>query len=156
VTTTASVRAATENDLEHINAIVRAAYSPYIDRIGKLPASTTTDFGPLIESAHVFIAELSGEIVALVVLTPHGDSLELSSLSVRPDRQRQGLGRLLVSFAEQRATTLGFEALSLYTNARLEELIRYYRRCGFEVTDRRHDQGFDRVFMLKVLNSDRR
>jgi GNAT superfamily N-acetyltransferase len=62
------------------------------------------------------------------------------------------LGRLLLDFAEQRALALGFKALSLYTNARLDELVTYYTQCGFDVVERRATEGFDRVFMNKPVN----
>jgi GNAT superfamily N-acetyltransferase len=113
----------------------------------------TTDFGPLVEAGNVFVAELSRKIIALVVLTPDGESLEISSLSVLAEFQRQGLGRLLLGFAEQRAVTLGLKALSLYTNAKLDELVGYYNECGFDVVDRRADEGFDRVFMRKHVSA---
>jgi len=111
----------------------------------------STDFGPLIAGGDLFVAEGAGEVVALVVLTAHGDALEISSVSVHPECQRRGLGRLLLRFAEGRATALGLKALSLYTNAKLDELVTYYAACGFAVIDRRHDEGFDRVFMRKRL-----
>jgi len=120
-----------------------------MERLGKLPASMTTDFRPLIQSGYLFVSEVSGEAIALVVLSPHGESLEISMLSVLPQFQRLGLGRLLLGSAEERARALGLKALSLYTNAKLHELVAYYARCDFDVVDRRHDQGFDRVFMTK-------
>ena len=43
--------------------------------------------------------------------------------------------------------------LSLYTNAALDELVEYYRRCGFVVRERRMEHGFDRVFMIKDVVS---
>ena len=92
----------------------RASYSPHVDRIGKLPASMTTDFGPPIQSGKVFVAERAGEIVASIVLWPHGDSLEISPLAVRPSLQRQGLGRLLPRFAERCAIARMHETQPLH------------------------------------------
>jgi GNAT superfamily N-acetyltransferase len=112
-----------------------------------------TDFRPLIDAGNLFVAEVSGRTVALVVLAPHEHALEISSLSVLPEFQRQGLGRLLLGFAEQRAVALGLKTMTLYTNARLEELVTYYTACGFDVVVRKPDQGFDRVFMSKSVTT---
>ena len=79
------------------------------------------------------------------------DHLLLDNIAVDPRRQRQGLARQLVAFAESEARRRGHAELRLYTHVRMVENIALYRHLGFVETGRGHDVGYDRVFMSKAL-----
>jgi len=98
------------------------------------------------------LGETDGTTVGLIVLLPKADNLLLpDNLAVRPDRQRRGLGRKLIAFAEAQARRLGFAELRLYTHEAMSENIALslYARFGFEETGRVHEAGCSRVFMRK-------
>ncbi len=146
------IRRASPQDRAAIEALVQAAYSVYIDRIGKPPGPMLDDYGGLIERGAVSVLEeRGGVIVGLIVLLPASDHLLLDNVAVRPDRQGSGLGRRLIAFAESEAGRLGYGELRLYTHAAMTENIALYRRLGFEETGRGREAGYDRIFMRKRL-----
>jgi ribosomal protein S18 acetylase RimI-like enzyme len=146
------IRRAQPADRAAVDAIVAAAYSVYVARIGKPPGPMLDDYAKLIDAGAVSVFEADGAIAALIVLLPKPDHLLLDNVAVRPDRQGQGLGRRLVDFAESEAQRLGFSELRLYTHAMMTENIALYTRLGFRETGRGREAGYDRVFMAKPLS----
>jgi ribosomal protein S18 acetylase RimI-like enzyme len=141
-------------DRPAIEAIVDAAYSIYLDRIGKPPGPMLDDYRQLIADGHVSVLDEPGEgIVAIIVLLPRPDAdhLLLDNIAVRPNRQGQGIGRRLIAFAEHQARRRGVAELQLYTHEKMSENIALYRRLGFSETGRLRQAGYDRVFMAKRL-----
>src|ERR1700693_6378583 len=108
------IRPAQPADRAAVEAIVAAAYSVYLERIGKPPGPMLDDYAGLIDAGAVSVFETDGAIAALIVLVPKPDHLLLDSVAVRPERQGQGLGRRLVAFAESEARRLGYSELRLY------------------------------------------
>ncbi len=147
------IRAARPEDRAAIEAIVQAAYSVYIERIGKPPGPMLDDYAKRIAEGSVTVLEdADGEAAAIIVLLQRGDYLLLDNIAVRPDRQGRGLGRTLIAFAEAEARRIGFSELRLYTHESMTENIELYTRLGFEETGREHEAGYDRVFMRKRIN----
>jgi GNAT superfamily N-acetyltransferase len=145
------IRQAQPGDRAAVEAIVAAAYSVYVARIGKPPGPMLDDYRGLIDAGAVSVFEADGTIAALIVLLRKPDHLLLDNVAVRPDRQGQGLGRRLVAFAESEARRLGYSELRLYTHAMMTENIALYTRLGFRETARGREAGYDRVFMAKRL-----
>lgn len=144
------IRRARLADCAAVEAIVAAAYGIYIGRIGKQPGPMLDDYGRLIAAGAVSVLEEpAGAIAGLIVLLPKSDHLLLDNIAVDPQRQGQGLGRRLIAFAESEARRLGQTELRLYTHVTMTENIALYRHLGFVETGRRHEDGYDRVFMRK-------
>jgi GNAT superfamily N-acetyltransferase len=149
------IRPARPEDRGAVETIVDAAYTVYIDRIGKPPGPMLDDYAQLIADGMVSVLEdAGGTIAAIIVLVPQPDHLLLDNIAVRPDRQGQGLGRRLIAFAEDEARRLGFAELRLYTHERMIENIALYTRLGFAETGRGQQAGYDRVFMRKRVAAD--
>ncbi len=135
-----------------IAGIVVAAYTKYIARIGKPPGPMRDDFSARVASGTVFVAERDGgDIVGLIVLLPQEDHLLLDNVAVAPEAQGQGVGRILIDFAESVARNSGFTELRLYTHQMMHENIALYARLGWTETGRHAQDGFDRVFFRKAL-----
>jgi ribosomal protein S18 acetylase RimI-like enzyme len=150
------IRRAKPEDRAAVEAIVRDAYSIYVERIGKPPGPMLDDYGALITDGAVTVLEdPDAAIAAIIVLLANPDHLLLDNIAVRPDRQGQGLGRQLIAFAEAEARRLGLAELRLYTHATMTENITLYTRLGFVETGRGHEAGYDRVFMTKRLGKSR-
>src|SRR5690348_18234901 len=114
------------------------------------------DYAALIADGAVSVLEADGDgtIAAIIVLLSKPDHLLLDNIAVRPDRQGSGLGRRLVAFAESEARRLGYAELRLYTHEKMTENIALYTRLGFHETGRRHEAGYDRVFMTKPIGPE--
>jgi GNAT superfamily N-acetyltransferase len=148
------IRRATPGDRTVVEAIVCAAYSVYVERIGKPPGPMLDDYERLIEDGAVSVLEEpNGTICAIIVLLAKPDHLLLDNIAVAPDRQGRGLGRQLIAFAVREARRLGHVELRLYTHEKMVENIVLYRRLGFAETGRAREAGYDRVFMRKELGT---
>ena len=146
------LRKARTDDRAAVEAIVDAAYSIYVERIGKAPGPMLDDYAGLIAAGAVSVLEdPDGVIAALIVLLPKPDHLLLDNIAVRPDRQGRGLGRRLIAFAESEARRRGYAELRLYTHETMTENIALYTRLGFRETGRGQEAGYNRVFMTKPI-----
>ena len=144
-------RLAIEEDLSAVEAIVRAAYSRYVPRIGREPAPMLDDYVALIRERRVHVLDWSGMVRGVVVLIPEADTMLLDNVAVAPDAQGQGLGRKLLAFAEQAAWDAGYGSIRLYTNEEMTENIALYSRLGYCETHRGEEKGLRRLSMTKVL-----
>jgi ribosomal protein S18 acetylase RimI-like enzyme len=151
VTSPARIRAAGTGDVAAIETVVREAYAGYVPLIGREPAPMTADYGSVVAAGEAWVAERDGTVVGVLVLRSEGRSLLLENVAVSPGYQGQGIGRTLISFAEQRGTELGLQEVTLYTNERMRENLRLYPRLGYEETGRRTEDGYARVFFRKRL-----
>lgn len=145
------MRPATADDVAAIEAIVQAAYSPYIKRIGRKPGPMLEDYRARVQAGGVHVLEHAGQVQGFIVLLADGDALLLDNLAVAPDAQGLGLGRLLMDFAERQALDAGFMAIRLYTNEAMTENITLYTRRGYVETHWAKEHGLRRVYMTKQL-----
>jgi len=102
------------------------------------------------------VGDRTGNIAGIIVIIPYSDHLLLDNVAVRPEYQGQGFGRVLIEFAERKAQRLGYSRIRLYTHEKMTENIDLYRRIGFFECGRGQQDGYDRVFMVKDLESTRR
>lgn len=144
-----TIRPARREEAEWVKALVRRAYALYVPRMGQEPAPMLADYGALIEAGELKLLEEAGRPVALIVLRPEEDALFVENIAVDPQAQGKGYGRALLAFAEDEARRLGLTAIRLYTNAAMTENLAYYPRLGFRETDRREEDGYNRVFFEK-------
>jgi ribosomal protein S18 acetylase RimI-like enzyme len=147
------IRRALDADVTAVRAVVDAAYSRYVPRIGRSPAPMTADYETLVAAGEVWVGDSGGRVVGVLVIRPSGDALELENVAVDPAEQGQGHGRALVSFAEDHARALGLAAVELYTNEAMVENLLLYPRLGFVETGRRVEGGYRRVYFRKALDA---
>jgi GNAT superfamily N-acetyltransferase len=84
-----------------------------------------------IAAGGVFVAEDGGALVGFSAILPRdGGDTELDALFVEPDRQRRGIGRMLVEHCVQVARVGGSSALHVVGNPHAEQ---FYLACGFKI-----------------------
>jgi ribosomal protein S18 acetylase RimI-like enzyme len=147
----AEIRPARAEEAETIHALVRDAYALYVPRIGREPSPMNDDYPELIAAGKVWAIEDEGEPAAVVVLEDTPDALQVENIAVRPESQGRGLGRQLLSFADDEARRRGYAAVILYTNVHMTENVERYPKLGYVEVGRGHEHGFDRVFFRKEL-----
>ena len=145
------IRPAGAADRQRMEAIVEAAYRPYLQRMDRQPAPMVDDYARRIAAGQAHVLEEAGMILGVLVLEPAEDHLLLDNVAVDPAHHGQGLGRRLMIFAEEEARRRGFARLVLYTNEVMVENIALYRRLGYAETERIRVAGYDRVYMQKAL-----
>ncbi len=145
------VRPADPADISAIGDLVQHAYSSYIERIGRRPGPMDDDYAERVRLGRAFVAEDAGEVVGLIVLIPRTDHLLVENVAVDPKRQGEGVGGMLLSFAETSARKAGLSTLRLYTHAKMTENLALYDHLGYEEVERRSEHGFERVFLSKRI-----
>ena len=99
-----------------------------------------------------FVMTAGGQLIAILVLKQPGDNqMLLDNIAVDPACQGKGLGSRLLVFAEARAMALQYPCIDLHTHALMVENQALYARRDYKETARRREQGFDRVYMRKML-----
>lgn len=125
------IRPAVTQNLTTIRQLVDAAYQHWSSRTGRVPGPLRDDYAQRLADAQLWVLEIDGEIVGLVVLVEQSDHLLLENIAVRPDAQGRGYGRQLIAFAEQEAMRRGFSVLHRCTNVRMTENVALYQHLGF-------------------------
>ncbi|KAK1572784.1 acetyltransferase [Colletotrichum navitas] len=142
-----------------IHTMVKAAYSKYIDRIGKEPAPMKADYNQLIKSQLVYVLrnDQSGQEVGAVLLRhdPAADALHINNLVVAPAAQGRGFGRALMACAENVARAYQCTNLQLYTNVKMVENLVLYSKMGFVETERKTEEGYERVYFRRDLKASK-
>lgn len=146
-----AIRQAHFGDLDGVRACAEEAYAIYIPRMGKKPAPMVADFAAQIAAGRIHVVEVGGSVAGFIVLYRRGDHLHVENVAVFPAHQRRGLGRALLSFAEEHAKRQNILVIELYTNVKMTENLELYPRLGYVEIDRREDEGFSRVFYRKQL-----
>lgn len=146
------LRRAGAADAPAIRALVRAAYQHYVTRIGREPMPMTADYDRAVIEHQVWLFEDADGLGGVIELKPCGSGeLSIENIAVDPARQKSGIGRKLMAFAEDEARRQGCTRVTLYTNEKMVENIVLYMRLGYAETERRDVGDFRRVFMAKNI-----
>jgi N-acetylglutamate synthase-like GNAT family acetyltransferase len=145
----AEPRQATEADLPSIQCLIAAAYGKYLSRMDKPPAPLLRDYRPAIENGAIWLE--GSPVIGLISLSQADDVILIENVAVHPDQQGSGVGRRLMEFAEQYARNRQIRRLALYTNEVMTENQAIYTHLGYQVTSRRTDDGYRRIYMEKNL-----
>ena len=144
-----SLRRATAADLPTIKAVIGAAYARYLTRMDKPPGPMLRDYRPSVEAGTTWVS--GSPITAVLTLYPGDDHLLIENIAVHPSAQGRGLGRALMSFAEQEAARRGLTRLTLVTHEVMTENQAIYARLGYAEVERRAEDGYRRIYMEKHL-----
>ncbi|KAL3488739.1 acyl-CoA N-acyltransferase [Aspergillus germanicus] len=149
------VMKATLADIERIESMIRAAFTKYIERIGKPPSPLLLNYNEIIQTHEVYVLQDKSTIQGSIILeaVDESNTLEVGSLVVDPAAQGRGYGRILMEFAEERARAQARRALTLYTNVKMWENLGLYRKLGFVEVGRRVQDGYERVFFEKDISN---
>ena len=143
------LRRATAADLPAIKALIDAAYARYLTRMDKPPGPMLRDYGPSLEAGTTWVT--GSPITAVLTLYPTDNCLLIENIAVHPSAQGRGLGRALMSFAEQEAARRGLTRMALYTHEVMTENQAIYARLGYTEVERRAEDGYRRIYMEKRL-----
>jgi len=144
-----SPRPATAADLPAIRALIDAAYARYLTRMDKPPGPMLRDYGASVEAGTTWVTD--SPITAVLTLYPREGYLLIENIAVHPGAQGHGLGRVLMSFAEQEAARRGLTRMALVTHEIMTENKAIYARLGYTEVERRAENGYRRIYMEKRL-----
>lgn len=144
------IRGAEAGDPVAIRDIAWAAYARYVERMPIPPQPLSVDYARVVAAGDTWVLRRSGRLAGFVVLDAR-DTFWIENIAVDPAAQSRGLGGRLLAHAEQQATARGFDRVRFYTPAIAHENRAWYAHHGYVETDRRMDDGRDRVFFQKRL-----
>ena len=136
------------DDLPALHALVESAYRGASARRGwsheaDLLEGQRTDMAALDAmlgdpAQHLLVFRDNDRLRACVALTDKGSGLAyLGMLTVDPQRQAAGLGRLILAAAEEHAAAFGASRVEMTVIAQRTELIEWYLRRGYALTGER-------------------
>jgi N-acetylglutamate synthase-like GNAT family acetyltransferase len=144
-------RQAKKSDLEVVQKCIRDAFFPNQAIQGSEPYALRSDYQVLIEEEKIFILEDSSHLAGVVCLSSEADHLYLSHLAIDPDRQSSGYGKRILEEAEKIARARGLTEIKLNTNAKLDPLLKFYGKRGFQETHREKREDRTLVFFSKKI-----
>lgn len=147
------VDVARQEDVAHIRGMVVAAYTKYIERIGRPPAPMAADYEGLVAQGKIFVLRGRGGLLGSILIDRDGDAVIVGNLCVAPAAQGKGYGRMLMDYAETVALANRLAAITLYANEKMHENIALYSKLGFVETGRGTEGGYARVYFRKDLTS---
>ena len=115
----ADVTTAQLSDVEAIQGLVREAYEPYIESIGRAPAPLEADYQGIVGEGRALIARRGGQIVGLLITAIHSDHVLVENVAVAASEQGIGLGTSLLALADDQARQAGVSEVHLYTNEKM-------------------------------------
>jgi GNAT superfamily N-acetyltransferase len=147
------MRPARPDEADAVGALVEAAFSRHVAAVGRRPAPMDDDHAARIARGEQYVidGDEPGALAASVVLVQEADHLVVNNVAVAPDRQRQGHGRALLTFAEDEAHRRGLPEIRLHTHARMADNLIMYPRLGYVEAGRENQGGFDRVLFVKAV-----
>lgn len=157
-TVTPVIQPAKEEHVPQIKAMVDAAYTKYIERIGKPPAPMNADYMEILKTHDVYVLRDGNDLAGSIVL--HEDKsdsdptltiIKVNNVVVNPSCQGRGYGRILMEYAELEARKRGMNVIELFTNVKMVENLGLYVKLGYTETGRRNEDGYDRVYFRKEL-----
>jgi GNAT superfamily N-acetyltransferase len=129
------VRHATREDLSALVRVINRAYRVEAFFVGGDRVTPAQVEARLATADAVFLViddPEPGRLAGCVFVEVRGERGYFGLLSVDPDRQKQGLGRVLVEAAENHCRAAGCRFLDLDVVDLRNELPPFYRRLGYE------------------------
>ena len=158
------IRKIQSNDsLLEITALLHRAYA----RLGAMGLNytavdqTAEITAKRIAQGHCYVAELDGELVGTIVVTPtyaenpcqyftRAGVASVHQFAVDPATQGQGIGRELLRACESWALESGFQELAMDTAEPAKHLVKLYTNLGYQQVD--HVQWPGKVYRSVVLS----
>ncbi len=154
------IRPTTPDDTTALIAIAKATglFEPsQLDEIKQM----LTEYFSNSDRQNLWFTDDDNEPVAIAYCEPERmthQTWNLQLIAVRPDRQRQGRGALLLRYVEQALTEKGGRILLAETSGvpGFESTREFYRKCGYKEEARIRDfyeAGDDKIVYRKVLTA---
>jgi ribosomal protein S18 acetylase RimI-like enzyme len=127
------IKRAEAQDAELVRLVVREAYAQWVPVIGREPMPMQADYERAVREHEIDLLYTNGKLVALIEMIISSDHLFIENIAVLPRHQRQGLGRHLLSHAEEKARKAKLGELRLLTNEAFAANVRLYESVGFRI-----------------------
>lgn len=136
-------------------AVRRLILDGLADHWGEVDATLNPDVDDVLGTyagGRSLVVTEDADIVATGTIVPRGDGVaEIVRMSVRSDRRRCGLGRVVVGELLSTARGWGVERAVLETTSAWTDVVAFYLRCGFTISHTAESPfGEDTWFELRL------
>ena len=144
------------DEAEEAEAILRAAFTPYVRRLGRELTPQSYEWLPAaIGEGRVYGAVEGRALVGVAITSADDRGWTLEQIAVEPSQQGAGIGSTLIRHVETEARRNCVPALFLDTATMMLDLLARYKNHGFHEIRRgppTHDRDrHERVYMEKRL-----
>ncbi|HRE22447.1 MAG TPA: GNAT family N-acetyltransferase [Rhabdaerophilum sp.] len=135
-------RRAGARDFDRLVALQQQAYASNARILGVTPIPLQWDYHAVLRDWECFVLDGEGRLEAAMIGVPRADDYFIESLSVCPDRQGAGLGRLVLDAGEARARQLSRSKVRFITGLKLSRNVDWYCASGYAIEriERRADR----------------
>jgi predicted N-acetyltransferase YhbS len=154
-----SLRAATEDDIPTIVALIYAAFKEYegaLDPPSGAHKESAEKIREKMTTERAVLALLGDQALACVFYRDEGDHMYFGRLAVLPEYRNHGISAVLIAYVEERARALGLPRVQLGVRVALPHLRARYERLGYRVIEERRHAGYVEptyLVMEKLLHS---
>ncbi|WP_018614219.1 GNAT family N-acetyltransferase [Segetibacter koreensis] len=152
-----NISKASNKDISQICALVNSAYRGDTSRKGwtteadlfdgiRIDQPTLTTYLNETDSVMLTCTNENQEIIGCVYLKKEREHLYLGMLTVAPNVQAKGIGKLLLKAAEEKAIKEGCKSIVMTVITSRHELINWYKRHGYYETGLRQPFPKDEKF----------
>jgi GNAT superfamily N-acetyltransferase len=145
------IRPAVAADAARIRTLTRVAYAKWIPLIGREPLPMQADYERALREHAIDLITVGGALAGLIEMIVRPDHLWIENITVAPDRQGRGYGRLLLAHAERRAAEAGRVQIRLQTNAAFLANLALYSKLGYTIDRSEPFRGGTTVHMSKRI-----
>jgi GNAT superfamily N-acetyltransferase len=122
-------------------SVTEALIKGNVPRMGRMPLTMKADFAAAIRDDLIWVLIEDDWLLAVLHLRSRSDCLFIEDVAVRVDRQRRGIGKTLLAFAEEEALRRGYHEIRLCTNETMVENIALYQSLGYREIRRNLARG---------------
>lgn len=150
------IRNATAAEVQECENVLRAAFEDYVQKLGRKQSEDAYSWLPEAASQKRVLVAIDNSVIhGVAICAVSSGSWSIEQVAVNPRSQGRGIGSALIERIEQDATAAGVHILELDTAEIMTDLLRLYRRHGFEIARKglpKHGRDqFVRVFMQKTI-----
>lgn len=130
---------------EEVHRLTQAAFAPFrrLDPPSGAASESLADVIDDLSAGGGAIAEQGGEAVGCLrwQLKPEGD-IHVRRVAIDPERQRRGIGRALMVWAEDHARRIGGGAVTVDVRLALPDNLAFFQHLGYAITGEHHHPGY--------------
>ena len=120
-------------DAAEILALTRAAYTHWVNVLGREPLPMIADYDAALTKHRFDLLCSGGTLRALIETELRGETFWIENIAVDTALHGEGIGRSLLDLAKSIAIEQGCNHLRLCTNAKMARNIVIYKKYGFQI-----------------------
>lgn len=144
-------------DALELKALFLDAFTPVAARLGYRPGPMDRGFGEAFGRRMVLRARIEDgrpiRAAGFAVVAPYPRHLYVDAIAVEPPRQGRGVGGALLTAVERLASELCLGRVELNTDPRLDDVLAFYRREGYDVVSAGAHGGAPTVRLRKRVDT---